>query len=1089
MKLLQLLRRFVPLLALIGLSCPLTAQDNTTAGIAGSVTSSGDTPVANAEVTITYQPTNTEVKVTTQPNGRYSVRGLRPGGPYAITAGATGFRATTVDNLTLALQKETQVDLKLETGDVVNLEPMMVTAGATDMILASSAAGTTTTITSEQLRTLATVERTLNDFLRQNPFITIDRDGANPYFSALGQNNRYNVVKVDGVLADDPFGLESNGQPTRTSPISMSAISEINVDLTPYDVRNSKFTGAAVNAVTQSGSNNFHGSAYFYFRNQNMVGDYRAGVKRPVGKIKEWTYGGDVSGPILKDTLFFYLNYEKVEQTLAAPSRLVEFSAADLNTFYTAIDNLQKAGFPITRAAVGDLQGKPRELIDEKWLGKLEWQINKDHRAWIRYNQTEGEEPIYRNYDSTSRTSLSSNWNTNNRMYSTWAGELNSQWSDVFSTQAQASYSKYDSLWANPSDMPEARIRGLTSIGGTTAGQSGKELVWGTEVFRQVNILKAETKTGKLDGTYLLGDHTLVGGGDYQSTKVYNLFGQYSKGTYTFDSLKDFSDFAAQPGLSYNTLKGNPATVGNLGLKPDGKSWLRDSGSGSGYRYDFPAAGVDTIAAGYTVDTYGAYLSDKFKINPNFTVEVGLRMDLPVVDDDVIYNADFFKTFGVTNTATIDGKEVYQPRVSFIYLTNEKKTKISGGFGLFYGKVPEVWLANSFQNTGTLVASNRNNVVWYDTDPAQTGRDTATNPAPTAEVNYLNPSFEMPSVWRTNLSVKHELPWWGLVASSEFIFTRTNEAIFYVNDNLNIASTMADGREIYGGGAGGRYKFKAYNDVTQMTNTDKGYGYNWAIGLERPIDETGWSAQLYYIYGKANEVSPATSSRAISNWKNRAVLNPNEEINTTANYEIRNRVLFTVSKRITWIDRLATTISLTYDGTSGKPYSWTFANDINNDGQSNNDLLYIPSPVADPLYGGMVGGAYNSKDNAWPAAKASDQDAFFGFINKEGLSVGVQKRNKERDEWVHTFDLNLTQEVGIWKSHKLEVFCNILNVGNLINKDWGSVERSDFPLVRTPVNGYIRDGKYYYQWTGATNPAIKDRESRWSILVGARYSF
>lgn len=1041
-------------------TAPVFAQ-STSAGVGGRVVGADGQPVANAEVVIVHTESGTVSRAVTGADGSYNARGLRVGGPYTITISKPGAGANSLGGVYLNLDKVNQVDVALNE-NVTNLGAVQAVASDMSEVFSADNMGTGTIVTREQLEAFASIKRDLQDYARLDPRIS-QTDKERGEISAGGQNTRYNSITIDGVTTNDTFGLESNNLPTERQPISIDAIDEVQVNVANYDVTQTNYTGANINAVTKSGTNEFHGSAYYIYRDADMVGDDPEGNAFN-GFIDEETYGGTFGGPLIKDRLFFFVNYEKFTRSSPRP----DFCAEDENCSNPVSDitsgDITEArriardvwGFDAgTEGGVADLKNETENV-----LVKLDWNISDDHRASLRYTTVEQNQLITPNFDRDD-LSLNSHWYNQVKSFDTYVGQLYSDWSADFSTELKLSYREYESTPENFSRLPQVRI---------DLGRSDLNL--GTEQFRHANQLSTETFNGYLAANWFIGDHEIKFGADYESNDIFNLFLESSLGNYSFDSLTDFE------AGTYD-------------------SYLFRTSVGSD---------INSAAANFTLNNLGLFVQDSWAVTNNLTVMYGLRMDIPSVDQDPTFNPDVLDTFGFRNDATIDGNSLIQPRIGFNYtFDSERPTQLRGGAGLFQGSAASVWMANPYTNNGLTIAvfeDRTGSLATFSPDPDNQPRPASIQPA--ADVDIVHPDLEQPSVWKANLAIDHELPFWGLVATGEILLTQVEQGIHYEHLNLGAASGFGqDGRELFWNEAGydpanwnefgsssrtsgvdSRVnRDPAYRDVVLARPTNKGTGQNLTVSLTKPMSaQSNLFWQIGYSFSDATEVNPLTSSRAISNWNGRAVFNPNEEVASRSNYTVRDRFTGALSFRHFFVDDYKTEFSVFYEGRKGKPYSFTFDNDANGDGIFGNDLLYVPSGPGDVLFGSA---AEEAAFNAYLAANP-ELAAYRG---------GVAERNGQSSPWVNTFDVRITQELpGLFGDNKAEIWVDVLNIGNLINEDWGQIEEIGFPLRQGVVEyGGIdpATGKYVYRFNTPDSTIVRDRtgESRWSLQVGFRYRF
>lgn len=1065
-------------------AAPIFAQ-STSAGVGGMVTGGNGQPVANAEVTITHVESGTVSRAVTDASGRYVARGLRVGGPYTITVNKVGEGADSETNVFLGLDRTNNVNFAF-TGSP--LDTITVIGNRSLEVFSPNQMGTSTNVDRNTIEAMPSIGRNIQDFVRLDPRISQTSKGRGE-ISAGGQNSRFNAIRVDGVSASDTFGLESNNSPTLRQPVSIDAVEEVRIALADYDTTITGATGAVINAVSRSGTNKFGGSAYYVFRDQDWVRKDVDG-KPFSGFIDEKTYGATFGGPILKDRLFFFLNYEKFVRT--APGITLSSSAARITDAQIAeVQDIARNvwGFDSGNATPPD---NLRTEVEE-FAGKIDWNINDNHRASLRVSQVEQSDVFLYGFGNTSR-SLSTNWSITDKTVKSYVGQLFSDWSDNFSTELKASYRKYDSV-RNPFSRLPAMSIAFGAPNPTTGAPVSPFLNFGTDGFSHYNILNTDTLNLFGAATWYAGDHEVKFGVDYEDNGIYNLFGQNQFGSYNFATIEDFRN-----GTYWSYSKFAPR----------------------------PGQPLDSIAADYNQSNLGLFVQDRWAVNSNLTLMYGVRADRIGIDKSPEHNVLVQRVFGLDNSQTLNGATLWQPRLGFNYtFDSDLRTQMRGGVGLFQGAAANVWVGNSFANTGL-------NLVEYRTPdfsrltPAQRAAiraqypfsvDPDNQPQPAVggyamAVNLMSPDFKQPSVWKANFAIDAELPWWGMVASFEALVTKVKDGLHYERLDLGTPSTRGqDGRLIYWAnpatGSGVRNNSNAaiaalhaagqmpagYENVTGwandgvilLKNTDKGGGQQMTFSLQMPRTND-WSWLAAYTFTKSTEVSPLTSSRAISNWNGRMIFDPNEEVASRSNYEVRDRFTGMVSWQKALFGDNKTTVSLFYEGRSGKPYSWGFSNDANGDGYTN-DLFYVPAGPGDVIFTG--GAPMEAQFFAW----------LEGEKELSNIRGGVVPRNYSRSKWVNNFDLRFSQELpGFFAGNKVEMWLDILNVGNLINKKWGEVYEVGFPLRRNVAQFRGIDeatGKYIYNFD-ANNVGkvdLYDNQdqtkgvSRWQLQVGLKYKF
>lgn len=1070
---------------LLGLAAamPVAAQ-NTSAAVSGRIVDEAGAPVANATVEIVHAPTGARKSVTTDADGRYVSRGLRVGGPYSVSVNKSGLEAAKKEDVYLVLAEVSTVNLTMDDG-ATDLETVEVVASASNTIFSADNTGTGSNFNREQIENAPTISRNIQDIARLDPrIVQIDKDRGGS-ISAGGQNRRYNAINIDGVPSNDEFGLNDSGSPSLNNAISMDTIDEFNISISSYDVTKSDFVGASIDAVTKSGTNEFHGTVYGLYRDGSWFGDITpVAPQQTVGRDaptqgetkftsyeQDITYGLTFGGPIIQDTLFFFVAYEEFER--GSPSSnvgpigsgatvIVDVTQDELNQIETIA-----GGYGMEAGSTG---GANADNTDQKVLAKLDWNISDAHRASFRYNKTEGEQ-LNAGRLSANDYSFSSYWYYNAATFESYVGHLYSDWTDNLSTEFSVSYSEYDGSPIVTSRAPQVAIRVA----------SGDQVTLGTEQFRQANFLTPETTTAYLAADYYAGDHTIKFGADWKRNDIYNLFGRDAYGLYTFNSIADFA-------------AGNFAT----------------------YSVRLPSNGIlESRAADWTLDNLGLFLQDTWAYSYNLSVNYGLRVDVPNTGDRPQFNQSVFNTFGLRNDGTIDGNSVVQPRVGFNYtFDSERPTQVRGGFGLFQGSTPGVWLSNSFQNDGlNFFEVSLRNQGGFTADPDHPLCPAPCNPSTGRQVvDILSPDFQQPTVWKGNLALDHELPWWGLVASAEVLFTEVESAIYYEHLNMGPARGMLpDGRyhywrdtnantftnpttraQITNLGSVQRFGANpAFGDVVLLDNTTKGSGRQAVVSLEKPLEDH-WYAKLAYTYTEATEVQTGTSSQAETNFRTNPIFNINEEVAGKAAYAIKDRFSAYLSYKNDFFGDLDTTFGMFFESRSGLPFSYTFAGDANGDGRStNNDLFYVPTGPGDVVFTDVGTGT--------SAITAAQQEAaFWAYVEGNDYLNSHRGQVVERFganmPWVNQVDVHIAQELpGFFGDNKSEIFLDIVNFGNLLNKDWGMVEEVGFPgfMQVARMAGVDANGRYIYQFTRVPTMRTRDEvgQSRWSVQVGFRYEF
>ncbi len=1080
-------------------AAPVFAQ-STSAGVGGLVTGSDGQPVTGAEVIITHIESGTVSRATTDASGRYNARGLRVGGPYEITVTKAGSGTRTEDNVFLNLNQTNTINAALS-GDIATLGTVTaIGVGGGSEIFSASKMGTGTTVTRDAIDAMPSIGRNIQDLMRMDPRVSqiSKADGA---ISAGGQNTRYNAIRIDGVGTNDPFGLESNNLPTERQPVSMDAIEEVKIDLANYDVTTTGGTGAVVNAVTKSGTNEFHGSVYGVYRSDDMVGDDVDGNDF-AGFNKEETFGATFGGPIIKDKLFFFANYEKFTRGAPGPDLLNSPYGRGQITDDDIADIREAAaawGFD-----AGQLVGADTADTDiEEYAIKLDWNISDAHRASLRYSKMEQDVAKIPPSSWNSAVSLSTHWYNQNKSFESIVGQLFSDWSENFSTEIKVSQRNYDAIAEPTSNLPHIRI-----------DYGNNQVVLGTEQNRHVNVVNTEENSLFFAANWYVGDHTLKFGGDYTNNDIYNYYGRNQNGFYRFANIDQF-------------IAGNPREYA--------------------YRAPYPGGDYSDIPASFSIKNTGVFVQDTWAVNYNLSLMFGVRGDKPSFGGRPLFNECIssapnaagtgaagceFGGYGYDNTALIDGT-LWQPRFGFNYtFDSDRPTQLRGGVGLFMGAAPNVWLSGAYQNTGLSYieySGNSSGGLGPIFSPDPNDQPVAGSVGSRQNVDIMSPDLKQPSVWKANLAFDHELPFGGLVASAELLLTKVNDAIYFERLDLGAPNpvTGPDGRVMYYNNAGldparwgtslssasggvQRYNRLPYaGDVMLARNTDKGSSQQFTVALEKPLVEN-WSWLVGYTYTAAKEVSPLTSSQNTSNWNNNPMLNANEPELSDSRYAIKDRFTAGLTFQKAFFGDYKSTASVFYEGRSGRPFSYVFYNDANGDSRTFNDLMYVPSGPGDVVFTPVV-------SNGATISGADQEAAFFEWLNNhpelKRFAGGYAPANEFKAGWTNSFDVRFSQELpGFMKGHKSEVILDIMNVGNLINDDWGQIVDAGFNSnlavanfagicnagsIATGICPTGSEGKYVFHYTGAqelqtqeTNgDGVNTGVSRWQAQLTFRYKF
>lgn len=1068
------------------------AQGVVSAGLTGAVRDESGKPVAGATLTAVHVPTGTTYRAVSTSTGRYYFRGMIVGGPYILSANATGKKPVEITDITTQLGQDADVNVALQPVDVVVMEKFTVGAAADD--LDSTAMGAGSVLTRDKFLSQPTAQRSFADMARTNPMVTLRNvfgDRQEGMLTAVGQNNRFNSIMVDGARINDQFGLNASGLQSFFNPLSLETAEQVSISVSPYDVRQSGFTGAAINVVTRSGTNTFHGSLYGYYSDAKYADADVVGPsagQRPPDERKTW--GVTLGGPLWKNRLFFFGNYEKFERIQTAAGPTMTPAAGDLTTINNALSSIQTAsGKTFDPGAFGG--GGSLITDEEKKLYKIDWNINEDHRLSVRYNETVGTFPQFGRFNSlggtfasffpgltaTRGTALSSNFYTQTRTEDVWAATLNNQWSSSLKSEFKWSKTSYEQLTTTPAIFPEVRIFGVAGVGSdgrpvtNAAGGPSGALVLGSEINRHGNVLRNETESYSGNVDYFWKNFTFTAGFDREISEFYNLFRAGSYGVFDYASVADF--VADRP------------TIFVRSLYVQGTSPSEDS--------DFAITGL--------------FAQTKWDVTPRLNLTAGLRYDMVESDTRPLRNSLFESTFGLRNDGSVDGTQIVSPRVGAnLALDESRATQLRGGFGYFTGRAPWVFISNAFGNTGVgrftemrigpaapqLSAYLRNT---FDAANPIGVSPTDADPNARREITLITDGLKLPAVWRANLALERKLPFLSSIFTVEAIHTINDKAFF--TDNMNIRplvptatsgpSVGLDGRQRFNGIAtGAGAASTAFGNVIRVRNVSEGKSTFVSFGLGRPM-KNNWSYNLTYTRGDSEEAQAFGQTTPVEGWSRNAVFNQNRVEVSRSDFEIQDRLQFSLARRFEFVKGWRTTASLYYEGHTGNPFSYAYANDMNGDGINANDLVYVPNGESDPKvdYSGLT---------------ATQRADFLAFLRSSGLDqyAGTHApRNAFTQPWINQLDLRFTQRIPIYKPAEVELFLDFINFGYwLSRKTFGYVEL----LTNTNNAVFYRRlmGAATYNASGQVRPtyvaepasaSIDNIASRWRVQFGATVRF
>ncbi|MBX6363218.1 MAG: TonB-dependent receptor [Gemmatimonadetes bacterium] len=1028
----------------------LSAQ-STTGSIGGTVRGA-DGPVAGAQVTIRNPATGVTRSVATTEAGHFLVAGLETG-TYTVSVERIGMASQT-RQVYVALGQLTRADFNLET-QAVEISGVTVQAAAPSDIISPTHTGVLTAITDSALRRLPSLNRNFTDFVALTPQVstTLPNGG----LSGGGVNNRYNQVQIDGTTETDLFGLGSTGQPggqANGKSIGIEAVKEYQVLLAPFDVRHGNFAGLLVNAVTKTGTNEFHGSLYGFGRNQDLTRsqDY-------LNDYSQYQYGFTLGGPIVRDKVLFFTNVER--QSYSTPATGIYLGAKGYNVSAADIDAAKQAlesfGVPTGSAGAVKLHNPLTNIFARLDFPDLPF----NSALVLRYNYGDARsEALARGSTGQSPTlALTSNQYQYASKKHAPALELRTHFANGGYNELRASYT---------------RIRDpRTATGASNAPQvsvniPGAQIVAGTERYSQGNEVRQDIVELTDNVTIPLGNHTLTIGTQNEFFKAYNLYAQSANGVWTFDSVDSL-----RAGKAYSYIVGVPAP-----------------GTGDGH-VEFRTA------------TLSAYIQDQWAATPTFTLTYGLRVDRPSFSDKPPTNPTVLAEFG-RNTADIpSGHLQWSPRVGFNWdVTGDRRNQLRGGIGAFVGHPAYVWLSNAFQNsglTGVQLLTCTRTAPTFDAAAVRTPPTACSNGVTASagsEIDLVQSSVRMPQTLRGSLGYDRDLGH-NVIASLTALYTKALYAPFYYNLALtDPIGVDAKGRVLYGTRPGSpSLKVAGRNTVIDVANQNKDHFYNLTAELTRRFVDR-WEGSLAYTYSRGWDVQSFTSSTAYSQYRYGRVWagNQMDKTATRSSFEQRHRIVAQGS----YTFPTNTTVSLIYTGSSGIPYNFVYTADLNGDGLTFNDPIYVPTDATNPNEIQFVDARFGSQT----VTAAQQAAAFEKFIQSDDClrkqRGHIMERNVCTAPWTNIVNLSVRQSLRTLGVQNVSLQLDIFNLMNLLNRDWGHVttQFSDVGLLGLGSGsaglptGTLVNSQGAFTFDPSTKVFDYNRlESNYQLQLGLRYTF
>ncbi len=1033
--------------------CAFAFAQVTTSNIKGLVLDESGQPLPGANVVATHNPTGTVDGASTNIDGRYNMLNMRVGGPYTITVSYVGYKDQSFNDVYLSLGSTFNLNITLSP-DVEQLDAVVIT-GATQGTFNNDRTGAETSVGRREITRLPTISRSAADFTRLEPSANGNSFG--------GRNDQFNNFSLDGAVFNNPFGLDAAtpGGQTDAQPISLDAIEQIQVSLAPYDVTQSGFTGAAVNAVTKSGTNEFHGTVYGFFRNEDLTGGKIKSEDVFKGKLDQNQYGVSLGGPIIKNKLFFFANFEKDERT-----DLGSGFVPDNDDGITAINESRvlESDLIAVRDALlgidynpGRYEGYTHDANSTKGIFKLDWNINDNNRFAIIYNflRASKEKPAHptainsRGPNASTLQFENSGYEINNHLNSIQL-ELNSTLSETTSNKLQVGYTHFDDFRNPFSDA--APVINIYKEG-------SPYIIAGHEPFSIHNTLDQKVFQFSNNLNYFKGGHTYTVGFSFEKFEFDNSFNLKGYGFDVFGSV-DIEDFDAN---NYAGALANAQTIfetrNQLEVGADG-GWL---------------------LAETNVGQLAFYLQDEWNINEKLKLTYGVRFDKPLFFDTSENSQKFIDTDNgeiylpeteyfdpntgeglfLDSTQMPNNDWLISPRVGFNYdVKGDDTFQLRGGSGLFTGRLPFVWIGNQVSGV---------DAFFYQA---------------------VNPDFQFPQVWRTNLGTDYKLEN-GLILSGDISYTKDINGVHVQNWGLKTPSSQlqgVDNRPIYGpddhASATLPWGEVINGNAYVITNTDEGRIWNFTAKAQKNF-ENGLFASLAYNYLNAKDVNSIEAEITGDAFAgNPALGNVNNDVLGYSKYGDTHRIIGVASKKFTYGgDKFATTISTFFEYAQGGRFNYTYGGDINGDGSGLNDLLYIPT---------------SSEVSQMAFSGSGQAEAFERYIQQDDYLSDNRGSYAERygalAPWRGRWDIKILQDfnfnVAEGKTNTIQFSIDVLNVGNLISSDWGLTQQPNnvspigvtLDSTNTPTYTFNENLTETYGYdSGLLN--------RWQAQFGIRYIF
>ncbi len=982
-------------LALALAAAPSAYAQQTAGAIRGTVTDESGAPIGGATVSITHEPSGTTQTATTNNNGGFFQGGLRVGGPYTIVIEAAG-RAPASSNGIFVDAGETEY-LSFDLGALDAVTDEVVAYGRRpEQIDLNGGAGSS--FDNEDITNQPSFGRDLTSTLLRDPLLNSTTPGV---LSIGGLNPRLNGLAIDGVLQQDDFGLSSSTYPTLRSPISLDTVQAASVVASDYSVKASGFQGGLINVVTKSGTNDLDGTLYYYRSSDTFRGEMPNNSFVDAGDFKNREYGATVGGPIIKDKLFFFGAYEKFKNT---QQRSNDFVNAQVDPqLFDQIRQITQSVYGFDPGEITGTFAAPQESV--RWLGKIDWNVTDSHRASFSYQRTNDTDIA-----GTSVFNFPSSWYNSGKLQNAYSGQLYSDWTDNFSTTLRVAYKDnvtiQDSL-ANAIDPTLGEIVLRLNTADTpflTTGAATRDIILGADRFRHANTFDDSRLQAFFSADYTVADHVLTFGAEWEEYELANVFVPTSRGQFRFDSLTNYQNQVADL-LTYANVRSNDALA-----TPTALSYQK----------------------------WAAFVQDEWQVMPELVVSAGVRADIYSMSDAPVFRQDVANRTGFNNTATLDGIKSFQPRIGFRWEPFDR-TKVTGGFGLFTGGDPKVWIANAFNpaNFSTSAAA----VAGVDGTTATIPPALLTavaNATALAPSDLIDPDFQAPAQWKGSIRIDHSFDLGPLGddyrLGVQFLYTKEKYGYLWKNlgQLVQPVGVAPDGRPIYVD----QNALGQQHDIL-LSNSSDGRGRTFTVQVAKEYD-FGLDFAFSYANSDVTDVQTGSSSRGVSSWRGAYDSDRNNLGVGPSVYETKHKFALSLGYETALYKDLVTRIDLFGQVYSGNPFSYTFDVGNNNalfgragnpENPFDNDLLYVPA----------------ANDSRVVYGSSFNQTAFDALLTDLNIERGgIVGKNSDRGPWNQLWNLRFQQDLpfadfGIkaLEGNRLKFVVDIDNIANLLSSKWG----------------------------------------------------